>query len=142
MKAKSKQQKKPTKYVVKLNSVIEHPPPMALKPCPRCGEEHKKIAPKKFGTPMEFFTEKKLTQRASHWVLCPKTKEPVILFDRYSRTVTQATFDVKNAFVLKAGESKEKTPQQINVKYEGKTWGWTYDDKAKAKKSPKAEKQP
>lgn len=136
MKSKTKKQKRPTKYVMKMNNVILHPTPTALKPCPRCEKEHKKIVPQKFGIPMDFRDRKgKFVERASHWVLCPKTKEPVLLFERWSRTVTKATFTLNKAFALKAGE--EKKPAQINVKYQGKTQSWVYDTKAK-----KAEKRP
>lgn len=144
-KTKTKTTKLPTKYVITMNNVIEHPPLTELKPCPRCESKHGRIDPKKFRHPMEFFNaEGKVVQRASHWVLCPKTKEPIILFDRYSCTVTKATFGLKKAFLLKSDEAKNAKPpesQNIDVQSESKTWSYAYDRKSKAKKQ-KAEKKP
>jgi hypothetical protein len=78
--------KLPAKFEINLNYVVVYPPPTALAKCPRCEKPHKKLKPLKLKKPMEFHSpDGKFFVRASYWVPCPKTKEPVILFDRVDR---------------------------------------------------------
>jgi hypothetical protein len=75
--------KLPAKFKITMNWVVLHPPPTSLEKCPRCEKPHKKLKPLKLKKPMEFFgPDGKPYGRASHWAQCPKTKEPIILFDR------------------------------------------------------------
>lgn len=116
-----------TKYSFSIDYVILHPPPTALDKCPRCEKTHKRIKPLKLGKPMNFYDPMgKLTAIASHWAACPKTKEPVVLFDRAETGKSNSTMTVKMASVT--GVAPEKKPQQLRVKYVGgKTQSWVFD---------------
>lgn len=88
---------------------VVKPPVSTLDRCPRCGSKHS-IKAKKFGQPMNFFappppapapapvvkpSKKKVKVKvddlkahvprpyatASYWALCPKKREPIILYD-------------------------------------------------------------
>lgn len=108
----------PTTYSIQLDTLVLHPPPTSIEKCPRCGKKHKSIKPKKLGKPMEFYaydpppsdpkTPKvaprpeakptpRLVSRASYWAVCPKTKEPIVLFDRVDRGSTIENIVVKQA---------------------------------------------
>lgn len=88
--------KVPARYFsIKARYVVMKPPMTEFDKCPRCDGKHKKLKPKKFLKPMQFFDYDKdgkpeLTSQASYWVKCPKTKEPVILFDRVDTGETVA----------------------------------------------------
>jgi hypothetical protein len=81
---RKKKVKPPTKFKISLSYVVWHPPPTALEKCPRCEKPHKKLKPLKLKKPMDFYDgpDGKLFARASYWAQCPKTKEPIVLFDR------------------------------------------------------------
>jgi hypothetical protein len=86
------------------------PPPTKLD-CPRCGKTHK-IKPKKFAKPMQFFNVPakegdKPTNSASYWALCPKTKEPIILFDRANLAASIENVLVKD-FAKQIAEEEDK----------------------------------
>lgn len=76
--------KLPAKFQISLSYVVWHPPPTSLEKCPRCEKPHKKLKPLKLKKPMDFYggPDGKLFARASYWAQCPKTKEPIVLFDR------------------------------------------------------------
>jgi len=151
---------------IKFNWVALLPPPTALEKCPRCEKPHKKLKPVKFAKPMEFIDSTgKFFARASHWTLCPKTKEPVIFFDRADagesilNLVTQTAvqdiqqaedkrfLDSISALVGKKGSKKPKKPKQapktetvITAKAplsDMQTWSWSLEDPPGVKKSPK-----
>lgn len=153
-------------YKIDLNYVVMLPPPTALKACPRCGKEHKKIKPLKFTKPMEFFSKatkgkKKgqpvLSARSSHWFLCPKLKEPVIFFDHY---VTSE--NIENYIIKKSADdiaeqidkelladlkkfSEQPKQQEITLRYKKgnkKTkQHWVFDPNAPERVVPGTKKQ-
>lgn len=68
----------------------------AVKECPRCGgKEHLTLYAQPFTVPPLMDD-----QMWTHWVLCPETKEPVML-SRPSRNFT-VTWEPSSGFVLKA----------------------------------------
>lgn len=75
------------KWNLDFNSIVFLPPLTSLEKCPRCEKAHKRIKPLKFKKPMQFWRkdaegQPKLMDQASHWFMCKRTKEPVILYDR------------------------------------------------------------
>ena len=157
----------PKEFKINLNWVAILPPPTELKACPRCEKPHKKLKPLKFAKPMLILDSTgKLTAKASHWFACPKTKEPVILFDRVDAGESilnlvqqQAVQDIQkaedkvfldsiSALVGKKGSKKSskkpkrapKTETVVTAKAtlsDMQTWSWSLEDPPGVKKSPK-----
>ncbi len=83
---------KAKKVDVQIQTVFMVPPLKHVEQCPRCGGAHKIKAKKllkpfrvEFNPPAE--GEKPLDPIvSSFWAMCPKTKEPIILFDHYVTT--------------------------------------------------------
>ena len=81
--AAKKKTAKPMRFKISMSWVVMLPPPTSLEKCPRCEKPHKKLKPLALKKPMEFYgPDGKLYGRASNWAMCPKTKEPIVLFDR------------------------------------------------------------
>jgi len=113
----------------KLNMVVLLPPPTALKSCPRCTNPHKKFVPLKFQKPMVFLDSTETLQaKASHWALCPKTKEPFILFDQVDKGESQQSVED-----IAAAEDKE-------VLHSLSTWTASYPTPKKGKKGKEKQK--
>lgn len=90
--------KLPSTFEISLNWVVMHPPPTELEKCPRCEKRHKKLKPLKLKKPMDFYgPDGKLFARASHWAVCPKTKEPIVLLDRADMGQTIENVVIKQA---------------------------------------------
>lgn len=162
----TKSKAEPMKLKISLDCVAIHPPPTSIDECPRCEKEHKKLKPLKFKRPMQFFRagadgKPVMTSQASHWAQCPKTKEPIIFFDRVNvgesienAVMRQAVDDIckeedaKFLSEITSAVGKTKTTTRavwakapgsestVSVKTElGDVQTWVYDPKAARKGS-------
>jgi hypothetical protein len=128
------------KYNIDFNSIVFLPPLTSLEKCPRCEKPHKRIKPLKFKKPMRFWRkgddgQMKLMDQASHWFMCKRTKEPVVLFDRVDQGLVILNTVADQAVKEICEAEDKKFLDSIS------TWTATYKMKPKGKGKGKGAKK-